>query len=288
MLKIGIVLLIIGYLIAPITQYPNSTTPIFWLGLLFVLRSKQLAHPEKYWTKGAMGGLLGHVLVFITIVIFGSGGSGFIGFLSYVYRPITYIAAAFFQHQYIRNPGSTTDITTLILAVTYNLLNICTYISIGVIIGKLSINKKVANLPHMLIIGIVLVTIGFFIAPIIQSASLSTPIFLLGFFLVLRSKQIANPANYWAKGAMWGVLVSIFMYFTEVFLGNVGYLYFFYSPISHIAETFFPLQYTQNSAGSITGITTLILAVTYKFLDICTYISIGAILGKLLIKQKSR
>jgi len=150
LLKIGIVVLIIGYLIAPITQYPNASTPIFWLGLLFVLRSKQLANPENYWTKGAMGGLkgamgglLGHVLVFFTIVIFWNGGYGFIGYLAYFYRPITYIAAAFFQHQYIRNPAaSSTDITTLILDVTYNLLNICTYISIGAIIGKLFIKPK--------------------------------------------------------------------------------------------------------------------------------------------------
>ena len=148
MLKVGIVVLIIGYLIAPITQYPNASTPIFWLGLLFVLRSKQLAHPEKYWTKGAMGGLKGamggllvHVLVFFILVIFWNGGHGLTWYLAYFYRPITYIAATFFQHQYIQ-AGSTTDITTLILAVTYNFLNICTYISIGAIIGKLFIKQK--------------------------------------------------------------------------------------------------------------------------------------------------
>ena len=135
MLKIGIVVLIIGYLIAPIIQYPNASTPIFWLGFLFILRSKQLANPENYWTKGAMGGLVGHVLVYITIVIFWNGGYGFIEYLLYAYRPITFIAVSFFQHQYILYPGSTTDITTLILAVTYNFLNICTYISIGAIIG---------------------------------------------------------------------------------------------------------------------------------------------------------
>ena len=143
MLKIGIVLLIIGFFIAPITQSVFTSIPIFWLGFLFVLRSKQLAHPEKYWTKGAMGGLFGHVLVYVTIVIFWNGGNGLIGYLSYVYRPITYIAATFFQHQYIQNPaGSNTDITTLIRAVTYNFLNICTYISIGAIIGKLFIKQK--------------------------------------------------------------------------------------------------------------------------------------------------
>ena len=141
MLKIGIVVLIIGYFIAPITQYPNASTPIFWLGFLFVLRSKQLANPEKYWKKGATGGLLVHVLVFFILVIFWNGGHGLTWYLAYFYRPITYIAAAFFQHQYIQ-AGSTTDITTLILAVTYNLLNICTYISIGAIIGKLFIKQK--------------------------------------------------------------------------------------------------------------------------------------------------
>ena len=144
MLKKGIVVLIIGYLIAPIMQYPNASTPIFWLGLLFILRSKQQANPEKYWTKGAMGGLKGatggllvHVLVFLILVFFWNGGHGFIGFLSYVYRPITYIAETFSPTQYIY-----TDITTLILAVTYNFLNICTYISIGAIIGKLFIKQK--------------------------------------------------------------------------------------------------------------------------------------------------
>jgi cobalamin biosynthesis protein CobD/CbiB len=144
MLKIGIVVLIIGYFIALFyTQSPNSSTPIFWFGFLFVLRSKQLANPENYWAKGARGGLFGHTLLYVTIIIFWNGGNGFIGYLSYVYRPITSIAQTFFQHQYIQNPaGSITDITTLIRAVTYNFLNICTYISIGAIIGKLFIKQK--------------------------------------------------------------------------------------------------------------------------------------------------
>ena len=299
MLKIGIVLLTIGFFIAPIIQSAYPTIPMFWLGFFLVVRSKQIANPENYWAKGAMWGLLGYVLAFIKLKN-----------LYYVYSPISHIAATFFPPQYTQNSaGSITGITTLILAGTYKFLDICTYISIGAIIGKLSIkkigaiigklsiNKKVANLSPMLIIGIVLLTIGFFIAPIKQNASHSTTIFLLGFFLVLRSKQIANPENYWAKGAMWGLLVSVLLYITTFILENLEYshlyitplpdlayirinnLYYVCRPITHIAETFFPPQYTQNSAGSITGIT------TYKFLDICTHISIVAILGKLYIKK---
>jgi sulfite exporter TauE/SafE len=290
------------------------------LGFFLVLRSK-LANPANYWAKGAMWGLLGYGLVY-TIIMFLNIGDWYIRYYdptgvsistdpseisySFFYSPISHIAETFFPPQYTQNSaGSITGITTSILAVTYKFLDICTYITIGAIIGKLSINKKGFNLPHMFIIGIVLLTIGFFIAPIIQSASLSTPIFLLGFFLVLRSK-LANPANYWAKGAMWGLLgyvlvYTIIMFFILTFF-NVGDWFivyyqstdyssisqtYVYSPISLIAETSFPPEYIQNPDGSITGITTLILAVTYKFLDICIYISIGAIIGKLFIKQKS-
>jgi hypothetical protein len=147
MLKIGIVVLIIGFCIAPIIQSASVSTPIFWLGFLFVLRSKQLTTSENYWTKGAMLGLLGHVLVYFTIVIFWNGGNGFIGYLYFVYSPISHIAETFFPPQYIQyQAGSITDTITLLLAVTYKFLNICIYISIGAIIGKLFINKKIANL----------------------------------------------------------------------------------------------------------------------------------------------
>ena len=137
MLIIGIVLLIIGFFIAPIMQSSSASVPVFWLGFLFILRSKQLANRESNWIKGAIRGLLGHVLVFVTLVIFWKGGHGFFGFLANVYRPITYIAATFSPTQYIY-----TDITTLIFAVTYNFLNVCTYISIGAIIGKFIIKQK--------------------------------------------------------------------------------------------------------------------------------------------------
>ena len=72
----------------------------------------------------------------------------------------------------------------------------------------------------MLKIGIALVSIGFFIAPILQNASISIPIFWLGFLFVLRSK-IANPANHWAKGAMWGLLGYGLLYIIVMFL-NIG------------------------------------------------------------------
>jgi len=137
MLKIGIVVLFMGYFIGPITQNPNSSTSIFWLGFLFILRSRQLANPENYWWKGAMRGLLGHVLVFVILVIFGNSGSGVIRYLAVVYRPITAIAYYFRLPQYIH-----THITKLILDATYTLLNVCTYISIGAIIGKLFIKQK--------------------------------------------------------------------------------------------------------------------------------------------------
>jgi hypothetical protein len=149
MLIFGIFLLIIsyfiaiGYFIAPLSYNPHTSTPMFWFGFLFILRSKQLANTENYWREGAMLGMCGHILLFALIIIFWTGRQGFAWYLSYVYRPITYIAATFFQHQYIQNPaGSNTDITTLIRAVTYNFLNICTYISIGAIIGKLFIKQK--------------------------------------------------------------------------------------------------------------------------------------------------
>ena len=141
MLKIGIVLLIIGFCIAPIIQSASPSVTIFWLGFLFVLRSKQLANPNNYWWNGAMSGLLVHVLMYLTI--FFTWNSVFSRYLLYVYRPITYIAVTFFPPKYIQNPaGSITDITALIRAVTYNFLNICTYISIGAIIGKLFIKQK--------------------------------------------------------------------------------------------------------------------------------------------------
>ena len=135
LLKIGIVVLILGYFIGLITQNPNSTTAVFWLGFLIVLRSRQLANPENYWMKGAMRGLLGHVLVFVILVILGS--KEFTWYLAYIYRPITAMAYTYLPPQFIH-----TEVTRLILDATYNLLNICTYISIGAIIGKLYIKQK--------------------------------------------------------------------------------------------------------------------------------------------------
>ena len=84
----------------------------------------------------------------------------------------------------------------------------------------------------MLKIGIVLVSIGFFIAPIIQSAPVSIPIFLLGFLFVLRSKQIANPANSWAKGAMWGLLGYVLAYTIMMFLNAVYWFLEYYTHLN--------------------------------------------------------
>lgn len=143
----------------------------------------------------------------------------------------------------------------------------------------------------MLKIGIVVLIGGYFIALITQDVSSSTPVFWLGFLFILKSKQLANPENYWAKGAMWALLGNVLLYFIVFFSwGNVVTRYllkYVLHPITFIAATFPPKKYVQNPAGSITEITTLILVVTYRFLDICTHISIGSIIGKLFIKQKS-
>jgi len=153
-IKIGIIILVFGYFIPPFAKSALPSTIIFWLGFLFVLRSKQLANPEYYWAKGARWGLFVSILGFVTISIFSYAGNSlsaennniynwFAWNLSYVFSPISHLAGTFFPPQYIQNPdGSITVITTLIRAVTYNFLNICTYISIGAIIGKLFIKQK--------------------------------------------------------------------------------------------------------------------------------------------------
>ena len=286
MLIVGIALLIIGYFIALITYDPNSSTPIFWFGFLLVLGSKQLAKPENYWTKGAKWGLFASVLVYLAIVIIAFMANWYLENLLYFFSPISHIADTFSLSQYIQNPaGRITDITTLIFAVTYNFLDICIYISIGAFIGKLSINKKEANLSPMLKIGLVVLIIGYLIGLRTQNPNSSTPVFWLGLLLVLRSKQLANPEKYWTKGAMLGLLGHALVYVILIIFWNggkgfIGYLSYAYRPITFIAEKFSPTQYINSD------ITTLILAVTYNLLNICTYISIGILIGKLLIKQK--
>jgi hypothetical protein len=154
MLIFGIFVLIIsyfiaiGYFIAPLSYNPHAFTPIFWFSYLFILRSKQLANTENYWREGAMLGLLGHVLLFAIIIIFWNVGQGFVmDLLLYVYSPITYLAALFFQYEYFYNPyGEIHDITKLTIAVKFILLNIYTYILIGAIIGGLFKKQKLAVL----------------------------------------------------------------------------------------------------------------------------------------------
>ena len=122
----------------------------------------------------------------------------------------------------------------------------------------------------MLIIGIALLIIGHFIALLTYDPNSSTPIFWFGFLLVLGSKQLAKPENYWTKGAKWGLFGNVLVFVTLViiaFMGNRSLedLLYFYSLISHISDIFFSPQYIQNPAGRITDITTLIFAVTYNF-----------------------
>ena len=130
----GIVILIIGFFIPPIIQNPNPSTAVFWLGFLNVIRSRQLANPENSWWKGAMRGLLCHVLVLVILVFFGD--VRFIGYLKYFYSPITYFAHSFPPPQHIH-----TDIK-LILEATYNFLNVFIFILIGAILGKFFIEQK--------------------------------------------------------------------------------------------------------------------------------------------------
>ena len=87
------------------------------------------------------------------------------------------------------------------------------------------------------------------------------------------------------------LLGNILLYIIVVFSwGNVVTRYllkYVYHPITFIAATLPPPKFVQNPAGSITEVTRLMLIVTYRFLDICTHISIGAIIGKLFAKQKT-
>jgi len=139
MFKISIVILIFGFFIAWKIKIPDASTAVFWLGLFILLSSRQLANRENPWWQGAIMGLLAHALLFV-IFVFLWGGYGRYG-LTYFYSPITYFAHSFPPPQHIH-----TDIK-LILEASYNFLNVCTYILIGAILGKLYI-KKVMLMPR--------------------------------------------------------------------------------------------------------------------------------------------
>ena len=149
----------------------------------------------------------------------------------------------------------------------------------------------------MLIFGIFLliisyfIAIGYFIAPPSYNQHFSTPLFWFSFLFILRSKQLANTENYWREGAMLGMCGHILLFALIVIFwtGRQGFawsLSYFYSPITYLAAFFFQYEYFDNPYGRIKDITKLTLAVKYNLLNIYTYISIGAIIGRLFKKQK--
>lgn len=150
--------------------------------------------------------------------------------------------------------------------------------------------------------GLLIIICGFF-APFLSSGKLPSIVFFwVGFLLFLWPNKYFLKSSSWPKWARIGLLLNILgilllflfsslivnttlssSYLASILLKITSWIF---TPISTIAELFFPYKQTKLPDGSVQFTISFLREILNSFFNVLVYIVIGIIIGTLFFKGK--
>ena len=152
--------------------------------------------------------------------------------------------------------------------------------------------------------GVTIILFGFLVPHLSDGTLPAIFFFWLGFLLILWPSKYFRKTSVWPKWARIGLVLNItgtllllffiniisnnafsYSYFASVLLKSISFIF---KPISTMFANIFPYNRIQMPDGSIQVSIGFFRSTLTSFLDVLTYLFIGIIIGKLILKQRNK